>query len=279
MKKASMLLLLITVLTAVSFAQVSVLGGFQLGNVTGSNYDGHMDPNLWTEFYGAAGQELGPGFIGVELGLGAGLHFSDENFPYDRGDKGDVYMKGYYALPTNSGELAIGLSTWYLFNSLQFSLDYDGISVGAAALGLGAAYQLNTSGSNGGYAIFGDGDNPVQDLFTLRFSAGFESGLGIIYKFQYGIGGRDPYTEEDQTGVAKIVYLDISYQLYPLVVGLEIDDTGDKFKGFLIKPYGNFAITDNTTLGIFIKFGNINSEYPGYDEMIITPGLTIEHFF
>jgi hypothetical protein len=75
------------------------------------------------------------------------------------------------------------------------------------------------------------------------------------------------------------VYLDISYQLYPLVLGVEVDHTGDKFKGFLLKPYGNYSITDSTILGIFIKFGNINNDVTGYDKMIITPGLTIKHVF
>jgi hypothetical protein len=293
MKKVSILLLLITVLAAFSFAQVTVVGGFQAANVTEGN-SGHMDPNLWTEFYGAASKDLGPGSIGVELGLGAGLHFSDKDYPYDAGN-GDVYLKGSYTLPAGPGDLAIGISTWSKFSNLSFGVDYDGIAAGPATIGVGVGYDFNTTGVNedGDFAIFGDEGGPSippqyeflvgantdpKDKFSARLSADFDFGLGITYKFRYAIGGEDANGDDD-SGIDRIVYLDINYKVMdPLVVGLELDDTGDEFKGFTLKPYGNYSISDNTTLGIFVKIGNISGESPA-DDIIITPGLTIKHVF
>jgi hypothetical protein len=277
MKKVSILLLLATVLTAFSFAQVTVLGGFEANNLTGGN-EGVLDPALWTEFYGAASEELGPGAIGAELGLGAKLHFSDEAIkngvtavPYD--SAGDIYLKGSYTLPAGPGELAIGISTWPLFSALSFGLDYDGIAAGPVVIGLGLGYDFNTTGrdDDGKIAIFGDGPIAAADTFTARLSADFDFGLGIVYKFKYDIG--------EENAVSKIVYLDVTYQVIdPLVVGLELDDTGEEFKGFTLKPYANYSITEKTTAGLFVKIANISGESPA-DDIIFTPGLTIKHVF
>jgi hypothetical protein len=280
MKKVSILLLLITVLAAFSFAQVTVVGGFQAANVTEGN-EGKMDPTLWTEFYGAASKELGPGSIGAELGLGAGLHFNkDAGEPaYDVG-QGDVYLKGSYTLPAGPGDLAIGISTWNSFGNLSFGVDYDGIAAGPATIGFGLGYDFNTTGENddGDLAIFGDGPTKDNDKFSVRVSADFDFGLGITYKFRYFLG--------EDSDIDRIAYLDINYQVMdPLLVGVELDDTGkngnkdaDLFKGFTLKPYGNYSISDNTTLGIFVKIGNISGP-EGHDDIEITPGLTIKHVF
>jgi hypothetical protein len=276
MKKVSILLLLITVLAAFSFAQVTVVGGFKAGNVTEGN-GGAMDPTLWTEFYGSASKELGPGSIGADLGLGTGLHFSDKIAPYD--DQGDVYLKGSYTLPAGPGNLAFGISTWHTFSSLDFGVDYDGIAAGPATIGFGVDYAFNNTGSNddGEFAIFGDGGKALDKL-TARLSADFDFGLGVTYKFRYFIG--------EDSDIDNIAYLDINYKVIdPLVVGLELDNTGkdgnkdaDLFKGFSLKPYGNYSISDNTTLGIFITIGNIAGP-EGHDEIEVTPGLTIKHVF
>jgi hypothetical protein len=271
MKKVSILLLLTTVLAAFSFAQVTVKGGFELDNVAGGN-EGKMDPALWTEFYGAASEELGPGSIGAELGLGTKLHFSDE-VPDVYTDAGDVYLKGYYSLPAGPGELAIGVSTWHRFGALSFGVDYDGIAAGPVSLGLGVGYDFNTTGLNDDLkpTIFGDGPGKATDILTARLSADFDFGLGITYKFQFGIG--------EESEVAKIVYLDVNYQVIdPLLVGLELDDTGKDFKGFTLKPYGEYSITEKTTAGLFIKIGNIGGESPA-DDVLITPGVWIKHAF
>ncbi|MDR1249059.1 MAG: hypothetical protein LBK63_07130 [Treponema sp.] len=281
MKKVSILLLLITVLVSFSFAQVTVVGGFELDNVTGGN-DGKLDPALWTEFYGSASKELGPGSIGADLGLGAKLHFSDEaDSAYS--DAGDVFLKGSYTLPAGPGDLAIGISTWHRFSNLSFGVDYDGIAAGPVAIGVGVGYDFNTSGITDDNPpkpqVFADPDNAVQDTLTARLSADFDFGLGIVYKFQYGIGGKD-VAGDDASGVAKIVYLDVNYKVMdPLVVGLELDNTGDEFKAFQLKPYGNYSISDNTTLGISVKIANINNDVDGADDILITPGLTIKHVF
>ena len=281
MKKVSILLLLTTVLTAFSFAQVTVIGGFEADNVTEGNA-GKLDPALWTEFYGAASKELGPGSIGAELGLGTKLHFGDGVEPY--GDAGDIYLKGSYTLPAGPGELGIGISTWQTFGALSFGLDYDGIAAGPVTLGLGVSYGFNTSGTDMDGAILKPaifGDDPEElDKFTARLSADFDFGLGITYKFQYGIG--------EKSDVANIVYLDINYQVIdPLVVGIELDDTGklfegvfgeDFFKGFTVKPYGEYSITENTSAGLSVKIANIGGEAPT-DDILITPALTIKHVF
>jgi hypothetical protein len=268
MKKVSILLLLTTVLAAFSFAQVTVVGGFEADNVTEGN-GGKMDPALWTEFYGAASEELGPGTIGAELGLGAKLHFGDGVAPYS--DAGDVYLKGSYALPAGPGELAFGISTWHTFGALNFGVDYNGIAAGPVSLGFGASYGFNTSGTNDGKnAVFGD-DPEELDKLTARLSADFDFGLGITYKFQYGIG--------EESDVSNIVYLDVNYKVIdPLVVGIEVDETGKEFKGFLLKPYANYSITEKTTAGLFVKVANIGGEEPA-DDILITPGLTIKHVF
>ncbi|MDR3122204.1 MAG: hypothetical protein LBU16_00280 [Treponema sp.] len=287
MKKVCILLLLTTVIAAFSFAQVKVVGGFEAGNVTEAN-KGNMDPAIRTEFHGAASKELGPGSIGAELGLGTKLHLSDKYEPYDTA--GDIYLKGSYTLPAGPGELAIGISTWPNFSSLAFGLDYNGIAAGPATIGLGVGYTLNTSGKTDKgtkNAIFGDeravGTDPVQeaDDFAAKFSADFDFGLGIAYEFHYNPAGKDG-AGEDTSGISKIVYLDVNYQVMdPLVIGLELDDTGDKFKGFQLKPYGNYSITDNTTLGIYVKVAKINSEEVAGDktDIEITPGLKITHSF
>jgi hypothetical protein len=268
MKKVSILLLLTTVLVSFSFAQVTVVGGFEADNVTGGN-GGKLDPALWTEFYGAASEELGPGSIGAELGLGTKLHFGDGVAPYS--DAGDIYLKGSYTLPAGPGELGIGISTWHTFGALSFGVDYDGIAAGPVTLGFGVSYGFNTTGIDKlEPAVFGD-DPKELDKFTARLSADFDFGLGIIYKFQYGIG--------EESDVANIVYLDINYQVIdPLLVGIEVDETGKEFKGFLVKPYVNYSITEKTTAGLFVKIANIGGEEP-LDDILITPGLTIKHVF
>jgi hypothetical protein len=273
MKKVSILLLLTVVLTAFSFAQVSVVGGFEAANLTGGN-DGDMDPALWTEFYGAASQELGPGTIGAELGLGTKLHLSDKFAPYD--DAGDIYLKGSYTLPAGPGALSFGLSTWHKFDDLHFDLGYSGIAAGPVTLGFGITYALKTTGFNddGESAIFGDGpkDSAAQDVFTGKLTASFDFGLGLTYKLKYGIG--------DENEVVNIVYLDLNYQVIdPLLVGLEVDDTGDEFKGFTAKLYGNYSITEKTTAGIFFKIQNINNDAEGHKDIELSPGLTITHVF
>jgi hypothetical protein len=280
MKKVSILLLLATVLVAFSFAQVTVVGGFEAGNLTGANeaISGKVDPALWTEFYGAASEELGPGSVGAELGSGAKLHFGDGAEPYT--DAGDVYLKGSYALPAGPGELAFGISTWSLFNALSFGLDYDGIPAGPVALGVGVAYGFNTAGTDtNGSAVFGD-EPAKPDKFTARLSADFDFGLGIIYKFRYFINNA-----ADKSDVDRIVYLDITYQVIdPLVVGVEVDNTGKEFKGdaeggFTVKPYGKYSITEKTTLGLSVTLGNINSDVAGHKDIEITPALTVTHVF
>jgi hypothetical protein len=280
MKKVSILLLLTVFLTAFSFAQVTVIGGFEAGNVTEGNSE-KMDPALWTEFYGAASQELGPGSIGAELGLGTKLHLSDDYPPYD--DAGDIYLKGSYALPAGPGELGFGISTWHKFGALSFGLDYDGIAAGPATIGFGIGYDLNTKGTtdNGDKnAIFGDEGKPdapggkaTEDLdkFSVRLSVGFDFGLGLTYKFRYAIG--------DDSDIDRIVYLDLNYQVIdPLLVGVEVDDTGKEFKGFTLKPYANYSITEKTSAGIYFKVANIGGKSPN-DDVLITPGLTIKHVF
>jgi hypothetical protein len=284
MKKLSILLLLTIVLASFSFAQVSVTGGFEVDNLTEGNKK-KVDPSLWTEFYGAASEELGPGTIGVGLGLGTRLYLSDKHTPYK--DAGDIYLKGSYALPAGPGKLNIGLSTWADFNSLHFDLGYDGIAVGPATIGAGITYAFNTSGEDGktdagatDYAIFGD-DAEKLDVFTAKLSAAFDFGLGIVYKFQYYIG--DEETTETgsiiESGVKKIVYLDVSYALDPLTVGIEIDDTGDDFKGFTVKPYADYSITEKTSAGFSFKIANIGNDTKGADDLVLTPALTIKHVF
>jgi hypothetical protein len=280
MKKVSILLKLTTVLAAFSFAQVTVVGGFEADNVTGGD-DGKMDPALWTEFYGAASEELGPGTIGAELGLGAKLHFGEKAEAANT-DAGDVYLKGSYALPAGPGELALGISTWPLFNNLNFGIDYSGIAAGPVSLGLGVAYDFNTTGRNDDneVAVFGDGPEAGKkaDKFTAKLTADFDFGLGITYKFRYFLNDA-----ADKSDIDRIVYLDINYKVIdPLVVGLEIDDTGKDFKGtantgFTLKPYVDYSITEKTTAGLFVKVAGINNDVEG--DTLITPGLTIKHVF
>jgi hypothetical protein len=304
MKKLGILLLLTTVLAAFSFAQVSVTGGFELANVSGAKiydedakelWNDKMDPARWTEFYGTGSRELGPGSIGAALGLGTKLHFGEDVKPY--GTAGDIYLKGFYNLPAGPGTLAIGVSTWSMFDSLQFGLDYDGIAAGPVSLGLGLAYTLNTTGETGTgddkkAAVFGDEDKE-WDVFTAKLSADFDFGLGIIYKFQYGIGD-SVAGKKVESDIKKIVYLDVSFQVMdPLKVGIELDDTGKDFKGdlvpesetlnlgFTLKPYVEYAISENTTAGFAFVINGINGGKKDSFEVVpfFTPQLTISHSF
>jgi hypothetical protein len=285
MKKLGILLLLTTVLAAFSFAQVSVTGGFELENLTGGKKydadtkvveDAEMDPAIWTQFYGSASRELGPGSIGAELGLAAKLHFSDKIAAYED-HLGDTYLKGFYALPAGPGELAIGISTWAGFGALSFGLDYDGIAAGPVSLGFGLGYDFITAGTKEGDtagtykpAVFGD-DPEELDKFTARLSADFDFGLGLVYKFKYSLG--------EDSDIHTIVYLDLSFQVMdPLTVGVEIDDTGSEFKGFTAKPYVNYAITENTSAGFAFVINNINAESE-HGDIRFTPQLTITHSF
>jgi hypothetical protein len=257
MKKVSILLLLTVVLASFSFAQISVTGGFEIGNITEGS-EGKSDPALWTAFEGSASKELGPGSIGAAFGLGTKLHFAKEYgwksepaeiFGSDYAtdglytDAGDIYLKGTYTLPAGPGELGLGVSTWQDFGALNFDVGYDGITAGPVTLGFGITYALNTSGKTldedkafaSENAVFGDDvkakDDDGKDIvgsktddFTARLSAAFDFGLSLTYKFTFGI--------DHDSKVATIAYVDVNYKVIdPLTVGLELDKTGPAFKG------------------------------------------------
>ncbi|MDR1507210.1 MAG: hypothetical protein LBI67_08920 [Treponema sp.] len=281
MKKLAILFLLTTLLVSFSFAQVSIVGGFEAGNVAGGN-SGDMDPALFTEFYGAASQQLGPGTIGVELGLGTKLHLSKDGVPataataYDFA--GDNYLKGSYTLAVGPGSLAFALSTWgesnggkANFGDLHIGADYDGLAVGPATLGFGAEYQFKTTGIDGfDKKVFADKPK-VADVVQVRVSAAIAA-FSIIYKFNYAL---DPTSE-----ISRIAYVDASYKINdPLTVGLELDDTGKEFKAFTLKPYVNYSLSDSTIAGAYVKVQNINNDVTGSKDILFSPGVTIKHIF
>jgi hypothetical protein len=275
MKKLAILFLLTIVFASFTFAQVTVKGGFEVENVSGAN-SGDANPILFTEFTGKAGTDLGPGTIGVELGLGTALNFSDKATAAYAGH-GDIYLKGSYSLAAGPGTLAFGISTWPDFGSLHFGADYDGIAAGPATLGFGVEYDFNTSGLDGAdIGVFKD-DPKKDDLFVGRVGVSI-AGFSLTYKIKYTLGDPDSF-------VSTIANIDASYQINDAIkAGVEVDNTGktaksaDYFKGFSIKPYGEYALSDQTAAGAYVVVGNISGEAP-VDEITIKPGLWINHSF
>lgn len=289
MKKIAILFLLATVLVGFTFGQVWVKGGLDLDNITGAN-DGDMNPILYTEFGGAASADLGPGSVGVELQAGAGINFASDVYPYV--SHGDIYLKGFYALPAGPGTLKFGLSVWSvnstdidptaalafgtapMFNIIEIGADYDGVAIGPATLGFGAWYDFKTSGIDApDMAVFGD-DPEQADLIGFRVSAAIDA-FSVTYKLKI--------TSGEDTFISTIAYLDAAYQVMdPLKVGLEVDDTGaqmkdgDYFKGFTLKPYAEYALSEGTVAGAFVALKNLNAEE---GDMELNIGAWIKHTF
>jgi hypothetical protein len=289
MKKLAILFLLATVLVSFSFAQVWVKGGFEAPNVTGAN-KGKVDPTLYTQFGATASKELGPGSIGVELQLGAGLHFGEAVLtPYAL--KGDSVLKGSYSLAAGPGTLAFALSTASAsFGALSIGADYDGIAVGPATLGLGVAYDFNTRGADittlpADIGPFKD-DPKVGDKVTARVGVGI-AGFSLTYKLTFTLNATNA-AGDDESWISNIAYVDASYKVIdPLKVGVELDTTGatakdgDYFKGFLVRPYAEFAINEKATVGGSVEIGNIGAEEnaPTGDEITVNPGLWVKYTF
>jgi hypothetical protein len=283
MKKLAILFLLTTVLVSFTFAQVTVKGGFELVNVL--EEQGDMTPVLYTEFNGKASTPLGPGSIGAELQLGAGLAFEEATSPY--GTHGDVFVKGFYDLSVGPGTLTFALSTWFTnpapvqsFGDLHFNVDYAGLAVGPATLGFGLEYDFRTTGvkSNGKNAVFADGAK-ADDAVDLKVTADFAFGLGIEYHFNYVISDPDNF-------IAEIFKVNVNYTLpsIPLKFGAELtgtgalDAAGDQvfFEGFGLKPYVEYAISEKLSAGLDIPVVNINA---AVGDMDINPGVWIKYAF
>ncbi|MDR0403745.1 MAG: hypothetical protein LBH35_09180 [Treponema sp.] len=297
MKKLAILFLLTTVLAAFTFAQVSVTGGLDLKNL-GEGNDGDRDIILYTDFIGSAKTELGPGSIGAELSLGVGLSFRSwdtgtgvatgtsvtgastlDSAVY--GNHGDVYVKGFYNLPAGPGTLGFGITAWNSFGALDFDVGYTGIAAGPATLGVNLTYGFNTVGYDSSFTAkpFADSDAAGQapDVITAKVSADFAFGLGLVYKFQYVIA--------DTSFINEIAYLDVNYKLLDnkLTVGAELSGTAGSYTdsssgdikqglfgsgydhplgyaGITLKPYAEYAITDNVVAGAFFKVQRLGTD-------------------
>jgi hypothetical protein len=285
MKKLAILFLLITVLVSFSFAQVSLGLDFGLGNV-GEGNNGKMDPTLKFKFAGSGEKELGPGSINLAGELQYNMSFQDAaGNAYDLGD--NDFRIGY-ALPAGPGLLGFGLKFTDLGGvtkqaglTYEPDVSYDGIIAGPAVIGFGAWYDFKTGGSSdsgkkapfGKYYGFISLAERKENELGFRLSASLaDLGLGITYKFIYGLGIEK---------VAKIVYLDIAYTgVEKLTAGLEVDNTGEKFKGFTLKPYVTYAVLEDLAVGAYFKVDNINGdEQVTGKDMMFTPGITAVYSF
>jgi hypothetical protein len=286
MKKLAILFLLTTVLIGGVFAQASVKAQFGLGNVSEAN-DGKMDPALSLFFNGAGSQEVGPGVLAFEAQAALSLSFQDvpgrgASFLVD-----DTYGKIGYSLAAGPGTLGISLKA-IATDAIKWEpeVNYTGVAVGPATLGFGVWYDFKTTGQavDGYKAPFGkyEDGNPVvdgteykDDDLGIYVTAAFDFGLNVKYQFVYGVGAEE---------IANIAYLDVNYQVMePLNVGVELDATankaGDVFKGFQIKPYASYVITENMSAGLEVKLSNIAQEenHPDGDELTVNPAVWFKY--
>jgi hypothetical protein len=307
MKKLAILFLLTTVLASFTFAQVTVKGGLDFGNLGGEKVwdwtnvpsltsTDETSPVLYTDFVGTAKTALGPGSIGAELALGTRISFEkDVASVYDF--HGDTYLKGFYELSAGPGTLTFALSAWkdkgQGFGDLHLNADYAGLAAGPATLGFGVEYDFRTSGKTkkGKSAVFADGKgSKLDDAIDLKVTAAFAFGLSIEYHFNYVLNDDDNY-------IAEIAKLNVSYTLpsIPLKIGAELTGTGgwnyaddeqaffggDGTSGFKFKPYAEYSISEKVTAGLEIPLSQINghSEKPYKHDIIIGTGVWIKYAF
>jgi hypothetical protein len=288
MRKIAILFLLITVVAAAGFAQVSIKPVLEIGNVTGAN-GGDADPTFGIVFTGDAAKDLGPGQLKGGLILAPTFHFV-KDFGVSNLSLDDAMGYVGYALPAGPGTLGItlklfakgaekvipgiGVNAAAYVSPIKFDLAYTGLAAGPATLGFGAWYDLTFTGFKDDFTTSAFGRDPENwDTVGIWVDAAFEFGLYVKYEFQYGIGKfAGP---EGDSGVAKIAYVDVNYQVIePLKVGLELDDTKDNFKGITIKPYVNYTIAEDLSAGLYIKLQNINAEA---GDLAVTPGLWLKY--
>jgi hypothetical protein len=268
MKKLAILFLLTTVLVGISFGQVSIKEELQFNNITGGN-SGDLEPALLSQVDAAASKELGPGEISVSAELTYILTF-DGNKGYSFGDN-DITAK--YALGAGPGTLDFYLklhdpsataAAW------RFGADYTGLEVGPVSLGFGTYFDYSVAAND----VFKGIDKEFIELYA---DAKFGFGLYIKYGLQFGVGSASNAAGTG-SGIKKILYLDANYALLDgkLTVGLEVDDTGDSFENFTAKPYGSYGLTENTSLGAYVKLAKINA--PSGD-IEVSPGLWYKYTF
>ncbi|MDR0403269.1 MAG: hypothetical protein LBH35_06740 [Treponema sp.] len=289
MKKLAILFLLTTVLISFTFAQVSVKGGLDLGNLTGgktAGLDGELTPVLYTEINGKASTALGPGAIGAEVQFGTALNFQEDTAAYT--GHGDMFLKGFYELPAGPGTLGIAISTWPHFGGLHFNVGYTGLAAGPATLGFEVEYDFITDGIKDAVAgtsgVFSD-DGKEDDAIDLKLTADFAFGLGIEYHFNYVLSDADNY-------IAEIAKLNISYQVMPpLKVGAELTGTGgwnfaDNEQAFFggegttglgLRPYAEYAISEKLTAGLEIPISQLNAD--DSLDLIVGAGVWIKYVF
>jgi hypothetical protein len=274
MKKLAILFLLTTVLVGMSFGQVSFKEELQLNNVGGGN-SGDLTPTLQSQVDAAAAKELGPG----EISLAAEITYNwsldgDPSIGNGKGDggyqPGDVFIQGGYGLPVGPGTLGFFLRLRD-FAAWRIGANYAGLAVGPVTLGFEAFFDYEVDDGD----VF---DGTDKEFIEISANAKFDFGLYIKYGFQYGIG--DKAGADGTDGIKKIVYLDANYALLDgaLTVGLEVDDTGDEFKAFTLKPYAGYSLSENTTLGASIKVHNINADGAA-DDILISPAVYYKYTF
>lgn len=271
MKKVAILFLLATVLAAFTFGQVSVKEELQLTNVGGGN-GGDLSPTFITTADAAGAKELGPGSLGfaAELQYKWALAGTPDGAAGDGGYAvGDNFLEVGYSLAAGPGTLRPFVRLHEVTN-WRIGADYTDLAVGPVVLGFGAFFDYPV---NSAKAFDGVDKEFIEAWITV---SALDSRLNVKYAFDFGIGDVAGADGTD-SGVKKIVYLDVNFKVMdPLVVGLEVDDTGDSFEGFTLNPYANYSLSENTTLGAHIAVKGINA--PSGD-ITFNPGVSISYTF
>jgi hypothetical protein len=259
---------------------------------------GKMDPALGLIFNGAASQALGPGSLSFELQVSPRLHFGEAAASGVSLDADDNLGDITYALAAGPGTLGIGFTCFLLPPGKAViyrpHIEYTGIAAGPANVGVGFYADFPGTGHDDGFPIskpapFGNSGAKDESL-GLWVTASFDFGLYLKLGFDYGYG-ENASTDNDgapSSGITRILYVDINYKVMPnpLLVGVEVDNTGKEFKGFRIKPYVSFTLDANMSLGAYCKLDNVGGEKDvnvnppdgkGTDSMIITPGVWFKY--
>jgi len=296
MKKIVIVLLILAVAGGVAFSQVSVKADLRFNNVASEDAVGEMYPSLGLIFNGAASQELGPGSLSFGVQLSPRLNFTDKAGLGIGLDADDNYGDITYSLGAGPGVLGVGLTAFInlapiigAFSAAGYDgsggvvyrphIDYTGIAAGPAKIGVGIYGDFPAIGldKDGKSDPFGNADAGKESL-GVWVTATFDFGLYLKVGFDYGWGEHAGAKGDGKSGVKRILYVDVNYAVLPapLLVGVELDNTGAEFKGITLKPYVSYTIDANMSAGVYFIIDNMLNEKPA-DYVVMSPGLWFKY--
>ena len=239
---------------------VSVKFIFALDNA-GNNY---ANPQLIHVFAASGQQEIGPGALkfSAQFPFRMNVGGSDPDDPtirlvpvYDMGGD-DFFISVGYAYGIGPGILGFALEIWPKgwvspvsaeeWTTFRFKAEYTDFDFDSVVLGFGIFYDYISNGKNqiGIDTPFGRYNNGerIMDYLAFWFRLDFSFGLGAYFRL-----GLNTAQMEAQT----IAFIDLYYHIGEAVtVGIEVDGQ-KKFDPFSIKPYVNYNLNQNMSLGAF----------------------------